>query len=64
MGVSLFTGRMKVFLLISVAGALLYALGMPLRNKYSLTHTHTLTENENFVAFEMSGYHRHTHSAL
>lgn len=57
MGVSLFTGRMKVFLLISVAGARLVSPWNVIQKQIH-TYTHTLIENENFVAF--SEYHRHT----
>lgn len=61
MGVSLFTGRMKVFLLISVAGARLLSPWNAIQKQIH-TYTHTLIENENFVAFKMSEYHRHTHT--
>lgn len=56
MGVSLITGRMKVFLLISAAGARLLS---PWNAIQKHTLPHTPTENENFVEFKMSECHRH-----
>lgn len=50
---------MKVFLLISAAGARLLNPRNAIQKQIH-TFTHTLIENENLAAFKLSEYHRHT----
>lgn len=59
MGVSLFTGRMKVFLLISVAGARLSSPWNAMQKQIH-TYVHRVSENENFVVLKMSDYYGQT----